>query len=341
MKKILVENLKQKKTETTPIWLMRQAGRYMQAYHKVKEKFPSFLDMCKNEQAMTEITLQPIKEYDFDAAIIFSDILLLLDALQIKVEFIKNIGPVVQAPKKENDIKSIKKELDYRKLNPCYKAIKNLKKEIKDKALLGFSAAPWTLATYYIEGKITKDLSKIKRFGYENKKLMEFIIKRFAKNIEEHLVNQIKAGVDAVQIFDTHAYQMDYLMHSKYSLEAIRNIAIKIKKKHPEIPIILYTKSNILNNYKEIESYIDCISLNSNVDLNLAKALVSKKFCIQGNLDPISLVVGGNQLKNEVNRILSVMKNNSYIFNLGHGVLPQTPNKNVHDLVNYVRDFKS
>ncbi len=341
MDKIVINNLKLIKTEKVPIWLMRQAGRYMKSYHFIKEKFPSFLDMCKNEEAVTEITLQPIKEFDFDAAIIFSDILLLLDALEIKVDFVKNVGPIIESPEKEKDIQIISKEMNLAKLKPCYNAIKNLKKEIRSKTILGFAAAPWTLATYYIEGKITKDLFKIKRFSYENKNLIEAIIKIFSKCIVDHLINQIKAGVDAVQIFDTHAYQMDYIMHRQYSIKAIRDIAIKIKKLYPKIPIILYTKSNILDNCKYIEKHIDCISFNSNVDIELAKNLIGKDFCIQGNLDPISLVSGGKQLKNEVYRLLRTMKDNSYIFNLGHGVLPQTSTENVHDLIKYVRDFKN
>ena len=222
MNKLVLDNLNYKKTEKVPVWLMRQAGRYMKEYHTVKNKFNSFLEMCKNSDAVTEITLQPIKKFDFDAAIIFSDILLVLDAIDINVEFIQGKGPVVENLESLRNIKLLSREMKSEKVKPCYEAIKNIKKELIDKPLIGFSAAPWTLATYYIEGSITKDLSRIKSFSYKNSKEMDFIIDLFCDLITQHLLNQIEAGVDLIQIFDTHSYQMDYYMHQNYSTRQVK-----------------------------------------------------------------------------------------------------------------------
>ena len=183
------------------------------------------MEMCKNADAVMEITLQPIKKFDFDAAIIFSDILLILDAISIKVDFIPGKGPIVDNSEVIKNIKLLSRKLNTQKVKPCYKAIENVKKELIDKPLIGFSAAPWTLATYFIEGRITKDLSIIKSYSYKNSKEMDFIINLFSDLISQHLINQIEAGVDLIQIFDTHSYQMDYYMHQKYSTRQVKKIA--------------------------------------------------------------------------------------------------------------------
>tara|TARA_A100001011_G_scaffold140654_2_gene148685 strand:- start:19842 stop:20864 length:1023 start_codon:yes stop_codon:yes gene_type:complete len=339
MNNLLLNNLNFKKTEKVPVWLMRQAGRYMNEYHTIKNKFNSFIEMCKNEEALIEITLQPIKKFDFDAAIIFSDILLILDAINIRVDFIQGKGPVVDNLKAIKNIKLLPKDLDLEKVNPCYNAIKNVKKELINKPLIGFAAAPWTLATYFIEGYLTKDLSIIKSFSYKNPEKMDLIINLFSDLIIKHLVNQIEAGVDLIQIFDTHSYQMDYNMNKKYSIQQMKKISKGIKKKHPNIPIIYYTK-NFQFDDNNIEEYINCLSLNSNVNLKRETKYFKKDFCFQGNLDPFLLVEGGKIMVEEINNILNIMKDKFFIFNLGHGVLPQTPVKNVLRLIETVRNFK-
>ena len=338
MNKLILDNLNFKKTDTVPIWLMRQAGRYMEEYHAIKNKFNSFMDMCKNTEAVTEITLQPINKFDFDAAIIFSDILLILDAINVKVDFVQGKGPIVDNSESLKNIQILSKELDIKKVNPCYSAIKNIKKELTGKPLIGFSAAPWTLATYFIEGNITKDLSRIKRYSYNNTRDMDFIIDRFSDLIRQHLINQIEAGVDLIQIFDTHSYQMDYRMHEKYSVIQLKKISKQIKEKYPYVPIIYYTKNTqFLDN--QINNYINCLSLNSNVSLKKQIEFMKGNICYQGNLDPHLLVEGGEIMVKEIQNILSEMKDNFFIFNLGHGVLPQTPIKNVFKLVEVVRKF--
>ena len=339
MNKLILDNLNHIETDRFPVWLMRQAGRYMKEYHSVKNKFNSFMEMCKNAEAVMEITLQPIKKFDFDAAIIFSDILLILDAINIKVDFIPGKGPIVDNSEVIKNIKLLSRKLNTLKVKPCYKAIENVKKELTDKPLIGFSAAPWTLATYFIEGRITKDLSIIKSYSYKKSKEMDFIIDLFSDLISQHLINQIEAGVDLIQIFDTHSYQMDNTMHKKYSIEQVKKISKAIKKKYPDIPIIYYSKNyQFLDN--DINQYINCLSLNSNISLKEQKKHFIGNICLQGNLDPYLLVEGGEIMIKEINNILTEMKNNFFIFNLGHGILPQTPVENVYKLVETVRKFK-
>ena len=338
MNKLILDNLNYKKTDKVPIWLMRQAGRYMKEYHIVKNKFNSFMEMCKNSDAVTEITMQPIKKFDFDAAIIFSDILIILDAIGIKVDFIKGKGPLIENYDVLKNIKLLSGNLNHEKVNPCYQAIKDVKKELIGKPLIGFSAAPWTLAAYYIEGAITKDLSIIKRFSYKNSKEMDFIIDLFSKLIIQHLENQIEAGVDLIQIFDTHSFQMDYSMHKKYSIEQLKKISITIKEKFPNIPIIYYSK-NFQFLDEETNKYINCLSVNSNISLKKQRNHIRRNICLQGNLDPNLLVEGGKQMIEETKNILLEMDKHPFIFNLGHGVLPQTPIENVFKLLETVRNF--
>ena len=338
MENLVIKNLKNKSTKNVPVWLMRQAGRYMEEYRNIRSKFPDFINMCKNSDAVTEITLQPIKKFNFDAAIIFSDILVILDAIGIDVNFVEGVGPIVNRPNDIGKFKNLPNSLNYNKVLPCYESIKNIKSNL-DKPLIGFAAAPWTLAAYFIEGKITKDLSIVKRFSYEYPVEMNNLIDLFTNLIIDHLKNQIKAGADVVQIFDTHAYQMDYHLHEKYSIKQLERISKEIRKEYKETPISFYTKSDLIFKKYEIEKSINCISFNSNIDMNIAKKHFSKDLCFQGNLDPMLLVVGGNIMKKEVLKILANMQDRKFIFNLGHGILPQTPVKNVHELINIIKSY--
>ena len=245
---------------------------------------------------------------------------------------------MVSRPTNIKKFKELPDILNDKKVSPCYDSIKHIKAKI-DKPLIGFAAAPWTLAAYFIEGKITKDLSIVKKFSYENPKEMDNLIDLFTKLIIDHLKNQIKAGVDIIQIFDTHAFQMDYYLHEKYSIKQLKKISKEIRKDYKEIPISFYTKSNLMVKNYDIEKNINCLSFNSNIDMNIAKNFFSDELCFQGNLDPMLLVVGGHIMKKAVLKILNNMKGRKFIFNLGHGILPQTPERNVHELINIIRSY--
>ena len=324
------------------IWLMRQAGRYIEEYNVIKKNFNSFFDMCRDVSAVTEITMMPIKKFNFDAGIIFSDILIILEALNINVEFIPAKGPVVHNNNYDNIFKSRNININYGKMEPVYRSIKEVKSILQtyQKPLIGFSGAPWTVAAYLIEGTITKDLAVVKELAYKDKALMEKIIDVLKDIIIEHLSSQIQSGVDLIQIFDTHSNVLDYNLFEKYSVDPIRKICKELKKRHPKIPISYFSK-NIKYDLEDFFDHIDIISFNSSVRMKKYINILPKKIVFQGNLDPISLLVGGNQMVDEILTIMNDMKEKKFIFNLGHGILPKTPISNVIKCIEVVKSSKS
>ncbi len=325
-----------------PIWFMRQAGRYIEEYNIIKKKFTSFFDMCRDVSAVTEITMMPINKFNFDAGIIFSDILIILEALNIDVEFVPAKGPIVHNKNYDNIFKSKDININYGKLEPVYQSIKEVKSILQtyQKPLIGFSGAPWTVAAYLIEGTITKDLAVVKELAYKDKALMEKIIDVLNELIIEHLSFQIKSGVDLIQIFDTHSNVLDYNLLEKYSVGPIRKICKELKKRHPKTPISYFSK-NINYDLKDFFEYIDIISFSSSVRMKKYINILPKKIVFQGNLDPINLLVGGNQMVDEILTIMDDMKEKEFIFNLGHGILPKTPISNVIKCIDVVKSFKS
>ncbi len=324
-----------------PIWLMRQAGRYMEEYNIIKRRFKSFFEMCRNVEAVTEITMLPIKKFNFDAGIIFSDILIILETLNIEVEFIPNKGPVVNNKNlvKVFDSKNI--NIDHEKLYPVYQSIKAVKKIMLNhkKPLIGFSGAPWTVAAYLIEGTMTKDLSAIREVAYKNSTFMNRVINVLSDIIIEHLSSQIRSGADLVQIFDTHSNVLDYDALEKYSISPIRKICKEIKKRHPRTPISYFSK-NINYDYHDFYDYIDIVSFSSSVRMKKYIEILPDKIVFQGNLDPIKLLVGGSEMINATLSIMQDMKDKKFIFNLGHGILPRTPIDNVKQCIEIVKNFK-
>lgn len=326
----------------TPIWFMRQAGRYMYEYNNIKKKFNNFFSMCKNINAVTDITLLPVRKFNFDAAIIFSDILIVLECLNIKVNFIKGKGPVVSNTNVFNIFKDRTNNIDLEKLYPVYESIKSVKKELHslNKPLIGFSGAPWTIAAYMLEGSLTKDLSVAKTIAYKDPEFMRNVTNVLSDIIIEHIIQQIDSGVDMIQIFDTHANTLDYYSKEKYSIEPVKNICRKVKELYPAIPISYFSKDTNYN-LGELYKYIDVVSFSSSVRMKDYTELIPKNIIFQGNLDPIKLIAGGTEMKNGVLSILQEMHDKEFIFNLGHGILPQTPRKNVEECIDLVKSFRN
>ncbi len=339
---ILVKNMKNSYTKEVPVWFMRQAGRYMEEYHLVKNKFNNFLDMCKDLDAVTEITLQPLKRFNLDAAIIFSDILIILECLDLKVDFISGIGPVVDNKNIEEKINFYSNTSGKENLIPVYEAIKRVRKELKNTTpLIGFCGAPWTLATYIIEGKISKDHSKIRKFAYKEPILMRKLIKILTDLIIDHLSKQIDSGADVIQIFETHSNSMDYYSSQLYMHEPIIKITEKIKNNYPETPIVLFSKSNNFVYNKTLLNSLNCISFGSHYRMKDYFSLVPNHICFQGNLDPMKLLAGGKELTSTVRKILHEMREKKFVFNLGHGILPETPVENVYKTIEQIKSFRS
>ena len=322
-----------KDTSFNPLWIMRQAGRYLPEFREIRRKNPDFINLCLNDSLSAEITLQPLKRFDIDAAIIFSDILMLPYGLGQKVKFEKNFGP-----KLENlDLKTIAKldEIDFvEKIYPVYKAIKKVSSDpiVQNKNTIGFVGAPWTLLVYMINLKSPKN--------YLNKNFFndEFLINRILLLIEKflkvHIKNQIDNGANVIQIFDSWAGLLEEKDLPNYIYTPTLNLVDYVKSL--KVPVICFPRE--IKNYKEFCEIVkpDAISIDYNVDPK--KILKDIKIPVQGGLDPKVLLTNYDNLKKETNKYLEIFKDHPYIFNLGHGILPETNPEMVENLINIVKN---
>ena len=326
-----------------PVWFMRQAGRYLPEYLQIRTKYRDFLDLCLNVEDVVNVTLQPIERFDLDAAIIFSDILFLPFALGINVSFEKGIGPVI----KNFDLSSnfSRMVIDDSKILKLQKSIGIVKQRVldnyTDKDLIGFAGAPWTVACYILEGSSSKDFAKARSITYNRKREFEKLITFLTENTIEYLSLQVEAGVNVIQIFDSWAGLLPEDKFNKYVIEPTKRIVSSLKKLHPNVPIIGFPKgAGFLYERYAYETGVDCVSFDSSVPISEMKRLQSKVM-VQGNLDNTSLL--GNELndetKNRVKRILDELSGGGIIFNLGHGVLPNSNLKSVKQLVDLIRNF--
>lgn len=326
-----------------PIWFMRQAGRYLSEYRETRKKAGSFLDLCYNSDLATEVTLQPIERFGFDAAILFADILLILDALGVNVQFVEGQGPLLEPVKDKKDIERIGKvDRIHEKLSPVYQTVKNLKKQLPtDVPLIGFAGAPWTLATYLINGKGEKGSLTAKKFLIENNKEFEKIIKLLTEATIEYLIMQIKAGADVIKIFDSWAGALNADMVLRYSLNPIKEIVNTIKIKYPKIPFIVFPRSvNTIYSKFSDEKCFDVLAVDQFLDRKWIADKIQPKKIIQGNLDPIFLTQRKEILLPELRKVTEDFKNHPYIFNLGHGITPDALVENVELVVDYIKGLK-
>ncbi|MDA9231377.1 uroporphyrinogen decarboxylase [Rickettsiales bacterium] len=343
MKKLL-ETLKGKNFKTPPIWLMRQAGRYLPEYREIRKEASNFLELCYNPKLASEITLQPIRRFGFDGAIIFSDILVIPDALGVDVNFVKNIGPQLSKTLKDSDLIKFKEDNILKHLKPVFENIKLVKDGLDDdKTLIGFSGSPWTIATYMIEGGSSKKFDDIRRIAIKDKDFFQKLIDILVNSISIYLIEQIKSGVDVVKIFDSWAGILPESEFKKWVIEPNKKIIQNIKKIYPNIPIILFTKG-AGTMYEEVAVNTDCdaLAIDQCVSKKWAKDILQNKHnkIIQGNLDNITLTLDVDYALNEVKNILDHFNDKPFIFNLGHGILPDTPIDNVEKIINFIKNYQ-
>ena len=323
-----------KNTTTTPIWFMRQAGRYLPEFRKIRKLNPNFINLCLNENLSAEITIQPLKRYDLDAAIIFSDILMLPYGLNQKVNFKKNFGPEL-GPLNLEEISNIDENKFIKKLHPIYEAIKNVKTNLlnKNKDLIGFVGAPWTLLVYMIN-KVSPKKKLIKDF-FKDDYLINRTLIILEKFLKLHIEQQIKNGATVIQIFDSWAGLLEEKNLPKYVYNPTLNLVNYVKSLN--IPVICFPRE--IRNYKNFCEVVkpDAISIDYNIDPKLIVKEI--KIPVQGGLDPKILLSGKENLKKETLKYLNIFKNHPYIFNLGHGVLPETDPMMVDYLVKLVKDY--
>jgi uroporphyrinogen decarboxylase len=319
-----------------PVWLMRQAGRYLPEYRELRASAPNFLSFCYDPAKAAEATLQPIRRFGFDAAIIFSDILVIPDALGQQVSFEAGEGPRLAAIEEPAQLSRISTSLDRNRLAPVYEAIDRVRSALtNDTALIGFCGAPWTVATYMIAGRGTPDQAPARLFAYRNPDDFQTLIDILVEASIAHLSHQIAAGVDVVQIFDSWAGVLPDPEFTRWTLEPIRRIATAVRAAHPHVKIIAFPRGASPAQSARVAAIpaVDCVGLDTAADIAVCQQAVAHDVAVQGNLDPLLLLAGGPALEKDIERIVSTFAGRPHVFNLGHGILPPTPIAHVERLM--------
>lgn len=323
--------------EPSPIWVMRQAGRYLPEYRELRKTAKNFLDFCYTPDMAVEATMQPIKRFGFDAAILFSDILVMPDALGRDVHFVTGEGPRM-TPLTDGDIDKLKIDNVRPHLAPVFEAIKRLRVELPDETtLLGFCGAPWTVATYMIAGRGTPDQAPSRLFMYRQPEDLAKLLDILADASAEYLIAQIDAGVDAVKIFDSWAGVLDETAFENNCIKPVKRMVARVRAARPQAKIIAFPKGagHFYKGYVE-KTGVDMVALDWTVPLSFAAEL-QKDSPVQGNMDPLRVVAGREAIRQGVDRIMDALGSGPFVFNLGHGITPEANPDDMDYLVRYVR----
>lgn len=318
---------------------MRQAGRYLPEYRAVRARAGSFLDLCFSPELAAEVTLQPIRRFGFDGAILFSDILVIPHALGRKVDFVAGEGPRLDPLSEPSMIRSVSREVDHAALAPVYEAIRKVKGELPfHVTFLGFCGAPWTVATYMVAGEGTPDQAPARLFAYAYPDVFAELMDILVEASASYLVQQLRAGVDAVQIFDTWAGILPPDQFVRWSIEPTARIVAAVRREIPDAKIIGFPRGagTMLERYAN-EVPLNAIGLDWMIDKKFARQKIQSRTAVQGNLDPLVLIAGGDALDREIDSVLGAFSEGPFIFNLGHGITPQTPIANVEHMIKRVR----
>ena len=329
---------KRQDVERTPIWIMRQAGRYLPEYRAVRAK-SDFLTMCKTPELAAEVTIQPVDLVGVDAAILFSDILVIPEAMGMHLEMNEGKGPVFPNPiRTVDDAKKLKDIDPAKELKYVLDAVTLTKKNLDNRVpLIGFSGSPWTLLTYMVEGKGSKNFSEVKKLIYNNPNLAHAILDKLANTVANYLSAKIEAGCNSVQIFDTWGGILSQKDFDEFSLRYVEKIISQIKRN--DEPVIFFAKGVHYNLNKLAATGADVLGLDWTMDLGKVRREVGDRVALQGNLDPTVLYADKSYIKSEVKNVLSSFgKGNGHVFNLGHGVLPDIDPENVKALVQFVKE---
>ena len=340
MTKTLLRALSGETLPTPPVWLMRQAGRYLPEYRATRAQAGDFLSLCYTPDLAAEVTLQPIRRYGFDAAILFADILLIPDALGADLWFVTGEGPRLSTITGPDDLKPLKGKDDiHDHLAPVYETVKILSQELpSETTLIGFAGAPWTVATYMIAGRGTPDQAPAHKLRQEDPATFDALINLLTDATIEYLSKQVEAGAEVVKIFDSWAGSLKGEAFDRYALEPAKKITHEMKQRFPGLPVIAFPREagdKYIGFAKAVGA--DCLALDTSVDATWAAQHLQKDGCVQGNLDPKLMITGGDALRQEARRIVDALKNGPHIFNLGHGITPEADPENVHVLLEEIR----
>ena len=339
--KTILRALAGERQDTPPIWMMRQAGRYLPEYRATRAEAGDFLSLCYNSDLAAEVTLQPIRRYGFDAAILFADILLLPQALGVDLWFETGEGPRMSTTTTADELAGLRATADiHETLNPIYETVRILSRELpRETTLIGFAGAPWTVATYMIAGRGTKDQGPAHALKAENRVVFEGILERLTEATIEYLCKQIEAGAEVVKLFDSWAGSLKGEDFANYALKPAAKITQALKQRHPGIPVIAFPR-------EAGDGYIgfakatgaDCIAIDNSVSAEWVAQNVQPDSCVQGNLASSHMVTGGDDLIQETKRIVNALKGGPHIFNLGHGITPDANPDNVQIMIDTVRN---
>ena len=339
-----INALLKKEVTRTPIWVMRQAGRYLPEYRATRKKAGDFLTLCKSSDLACEVTLQPLERFDLDAAILFSDILTIPDAMGLGLHFVEGEGPKFTNPLNTlQDIENLKKPDVSQELSYVSEAVSVIKKNLKGRVpLIGFTGSPWTLATYMVEGGSSKTFSKVKGLMYENPKHMHQLLDVLADTVIDYLNSQIESGADSVMIFDTWGGLLNKESYENFSLRYMSKIVDGITREYEGkiIPVTLFTKGGSAWLEQIAATGCDAIGIDWTIEIGEAERRVGGQVALQGNLDPSVLFASKEVIKTEVNKILGQFKGSTgHVFNLGHGITPEVNPESMKFLVDAVHSY--
>jgi uroporphyrinogen decarboxylase len=322
-----------------PLWLMRQAGRYLPEYRAVRAQVANFLDLCYPPDLAVEVTLQPIRRYALDAAIIFSDILVVPDALGQPVAFREGEGPVLEPIRSAADVARLRPEGIHDRLAPVYETVRRLSRALPSEvALIGFAGAPWTVATYMVEGGTSRGFHKIRLWAYRDPNGFAKLIDCLVEATIAYLSAQVAAGVEIVQLFDSWAGVLPEPGFRRWVVEPTRRIVDALHRQYPALPIIGFPRgAGLLYPSYFAASGVTAVGLDTTVPLGVARDLIQKFGPVQGNLDPLLVVAGGEAMAAATREIVAELAKGPFIFNLGHGIVPETPPEHVEQLVALIR----
>jgi uroporphyrinogen decarboxylase len=333
----LLAVLKGERFDPPPIWLMRQAGRYLPEYRQLRAHKGSFLDLVYDSDAAAEVTLQPLQRFDFDAAILFSDILIVPFAIGQNLSFVAGEGPRLTPTLGSAGLDSLTPALT--RLEPVYETVRKVKARLSPStALIGFAGAPWTVATYMIAGQGSRDQGETRRLAYSDPERFAAIVGRIEDVTFGYLSGQVEAGAEVLQLFDSWAGSLAPAQFERWVIAPTARLVERLKAEHPGVPVVGFPKGagGKLRAYAG-ETGVDCVGVDETVDPLWANRELPAGFPVQGNLDPLALISGGEQMRDAVRRIVDAFRDRPHIFNLGHGILPDTPVENVEQLVALVK----
>jgi uroporphyrinogen decarboxylase len=342
VKKALLQVLRGERQKVPPVWMMRQAGRYLPEYRALREKAGGFLDLCFSPELAAEVTLQPFRRFGFDAAILFSDILVVPHALGRKVAFAAGEGPKLDPIKTPETIAALPAEADQNILAPVYETVARVRSALAPEVtLLGFCGAPWTVATYMVAGQGTPDQAPARMMAYRHPEAFAEIIDVLVENSIQYLLGQLKAGADALQIFDTWAGVLPPREFERWSIEPAKRIVAGVRAQAPDAKIIGFPRGAgaLLPAYVEATG-VNAVSIDWAAEPSLIRERVQNRVAVQGNLDPLALIAGGAALDRAVDDVLANYAAGRLIFNLGHGIQPETPIAHVEQMLQRVRAYE-